>query len=150
MNEIVHGPWAGPPVEQAPELAPRPREWWRRDDHGQLWVWCQPSRRAPCWCPSPVPPARLTGPLPNRAPDPARITQTLDAAGMAGPEVDEALGVHNALDTVVDAWETGAEVPTVEQVRRLATLTGFGPGWFYRGPLPHIEGAVFICKRSRN
>lgn len=159
MNKIVHGPWGGPPVKQTTEpdfagqLRPGgnpPGDWWRRDSDGTLWVWCAPPRRQPCWCPAPVPPARLTAPIPDRAPDPARITFALDVAGMDGPEVDEALGVHNALDTVVDAWETGDVVPSQDEIRRLATLTNYGPGWFYLGPMPQFDGPVFFCERGRN
>ena len=79
-------------------------------------------------------------------PERTRITSALDARGMDGPEVDEALGVANALDTVVDAWVAGEEVPTMEEVRRLAFLTGYSVSWFFGGPLPTLEG-VFICRR---
>jgi len=67
----------------------------------------------------------------------------LDLNGMEGPEVDEALGVADAFDTVVDGWEAGTIIPTVDDVRRLATLTGYAPRWFY---LPDPEtGVGFLC-----
>lgn len=144
MGEVVGGPWGDRPVEQA---APRTRgQWWRRDDRGRLWVWCTPPGlgRAQRWHLAPVAPAPLTAPLPDRSPNRDRITAALDLRGLYGPEVDEALGVHNALDTTVDAWEAGTEVPSHVEVRRLATLTGMAPGWFYAGTMPVAE-RVFLC-----
>lgn len=83
---------------------------------------------------------------PGARPEPSRITHALDNAGPAmerleGPEVDRALGVE---EPTVDLWETGELVPTDEQVRRLAVLTGWPVGWFYQPPLPEYE-RVFIC-----
>lgn len=143
MGEVVDGPWGGRPVTQP---APRTREqWWRRDDHGRLWVWCAGELgRAEQWTLAPVPAAALAVPLPDRAPNPDRITAALDLRGLYGPEVDEALGVHNALDTTVDSWEAGTLVPSHDEVRRLATLTGMLAPWFYGGTLPEAEG-VFMC-----
>lgn len=51
--------------------------------------------------------------------------------------------MNDALDTVVDAWEDGTLVPSSEDVRRLAMLTGYSPHFFYR-PMPEAE-QVFIC-----
>jgi hypothetical protein len=76
--------------------------------------------------------------------DPQRITIALDALGLDGPEVDEALGVHTALDTVVDAWEAGAAVPTVTDLRRLCTLTGKILAWFY-DLTPIAEAPGWAC-----
>lgn len=122
--------------------------WWYRDGDGTLLVRCSHDQGPETWHPAPVPMASIAEPLPDRAPDRARITAALDHRGMVGPEVDEALGVHNALDTTVDAWEAGHEVPSHDEIRRLATLTGRLPGWFYLGPLPTM-GHVFICRRGR-
>jgi hypothetical protein len=77
-------------------------------------------------------------------PVPARITLALDSAGLDGPDVDEALGVQ---EPAVDRWEEGVEVPTGEQVNRLAALTGFPAAFFYE-PIhaPPMQG--FVCQRS--
>lgn len=58
---------------------------------------------------------------------PARITTALDAAGLDGPEVDEACG---AREPDVDMWEAGLLYPTWEQLCLLADLTGCTPGFF--------------------
>jgi hypothetical protein len=144
---VVHGPWTGPVVEQP---APRSRgQWWRRDDHGRLWVWCSPDPddRTHQWHPAPVPLAKVTKGIPDRSPNRDRITAALDLRAMHGPEVDEALGVADVFDTVVDSWEAGEAVPTEDDVRRLATLTGMLPEWFYAGTLPQAEGAI-VCGRG--
>lgn len=150
---VVQGPWTGPPVKQpTPSRVALPDDWWRRDGHGRLWVWCTPELgTAFQWHEAPVPMAehtklRATRKL-NRFPDRDRITSALDFRMMHGPEVDEALGVHNAFDTTVDAWEAGTEIPSEDDIRRLATLTGFAPEWFYQDA-PQLEG-VFICGRGR-
>lgn len=149
MAAVVHGPWTGPPVTQpTPSRVGLPDDWWRRDDHGHLWVWCTPElNTASVWHQAPVPKAKVTRGIPKRSPNRDRITAALDVRGMHGPEVDEALGVNNALDTVVDSWEDGTSVPTEDDIRRLATLTSFAPEWFYRGTLPQLEVA-FICGRG--
>lgn len=146
MATVAKGPWGS---QQVVQLAiPRNGEWWRRDESDQLWVWCSPAlNRARVWRRAPVPMAKVTKGIPKRSPNRDRITAALDLRGMYGPEVDEALGVHNALDTVVDSWEAGSAVPTEDDVRRLATLTSFAPEWFYRGTLPIIDGPVFMCRR---
>lgn len=75
-------------------------------------------------------------------PTPGRITMALNIADLYGPEVDEACGVE---EPAVDQWETGELVPTVEQLRRLAALTGFKVRFFYLPP-PELEpGQVFVC-----
>jgi hypothetical protein len=58
-----------------------------------------------------------------------RISLALDSRGMDGPEVDEALGVT---EPTVDEWESGALIPSIEDVQRLATLTGYPVEFFYR------------------
>jgi len=135
---VAQGPWSGPAVVQTAEQ-PRGR-WWKRVD-GVLWVWCGDGRlrRAP------VEPVELKWPLPDRPPNVDRITCALDLRMMDGPEVDEALGVADALDTVVDAWEAGEAVPTQDEIRRLARLTGMLPAWFYNGSLPKADQA-FVCR----
>lgn len=79
-------------------------------------------------------------------PVPARITLALDAGGHQGPEVDTACG---AAEPAVDLWECGVEVPTGEQVKLLARLTGFPVAFFYErvepGPLPGGDGRMWIC-----
>ena len=74
-------------------------------------------------------------------PYPYRITQALDLRGFHGPEVDIACG---AVEPAVDRWETGDEVPTREQVERLAALTGFTVAFFFTPPGPRILRGV-VC-----
>jgi hypothetical protein len=77
------------------------------------------------------------------APNPRRITLALDVCGLYGPEVDAACGV---VEPAVDEWESGALVPTVEQVEALARLTGFPfSSFFMDDPAPVDAGQVFIC-----
>lgn len=138
---VTHGPWSGPPIKQP---APRPGYWFHRDEHGALWVWL-PDR--PGWKPTPVELAAIDEPLPDRPANRDRITCALDLRSMEGPEVDEALGVADAFDTVVDSWEDGTGLPSHDDIRRLATLTGMLPSWFYAGTLGRMDG-FFYCGRS--
>lgn len=141
--EVLHGPWGTKPVEQTAKRFPGC--WWRRADDGQLWVWCGIDGSAESWHRAPVPMAKVRGPkLPDRSPNRDRITMALDSRGLDGPEVDEALGVADALDTVVDSWEDGSAVPTEEQLLRLATLTGYPPTFFYKGTIPRMENG-WMC-----
>lgn len=66
-----------------------------------------------------------------------------DLGGHHGPEVDVACG---AVEPAVDLWESGVEVPTPEQVKLLAKLTGFPVAFFYRPiePGPLFDG-MWIC-----
>lgn len=74
-------------------------------------------------------------------PIPYRITAALDMCGMYGPEVDRALGGE---EPMADEWEAGVRVPTVEQVKLLAEMTGVTPGFFYR--MPEAPGGLgFMC-----
>lgn len=164
MGQIV---WlsnsTAPPVRQEPVALGR--EWWQRAEDGVLWVqccWSEPKktksglRYSRTWGlkPAPIPewvdPPDLLHPhkkpveLPDRSPNVDRITCALDLRGLYGPEVDEALGVSTPLNEVVDAWEAGTLVPTHDEIRRLATLTGMLPSWFYEGTLPLMSN-VFIC-----
>lgn len=93
---------------------------------------------------APVPPMPLPF-TPNRDQTPSRITVALDASGLWGPEVDEALGV---VDPTVDLWESGDLVPTPEDIGRLATLTGMPTAFFYLDPVPEFEGG-WICGRGK-
>lgn len=139
------------PVEQAIG----PKDWFVRLSTGALAVWCQAGK--PIVQEAPVAPAEgpIHPPHPamwyvkteELAPQRDRISMALDLCGMEGPEVDEALGVLNAdgTDTVVDAWETGELEPSEEDVRRLATLTGYPVAWFYTPPIP-VEGHTFVCE----
>lgn len=83
-------------------------------------------------------------------PVPARITIALDIRGLEGDWVDEACGAEPPYD--VDLWECGLKVPTAEQVRKLADLTGFPIKFFYMpiepGPLPG-DGPIWICWGGR-
>lgn len=84
------------------------------------------------------------------APWPARITQALDlpAGGgppLEGPEVDVACG---AVEPAVDRWETGEEIPTLDQLQRLADLTGYRLGFFFLEPVELDVSAAWFCVRS--
>lgn len=76
-------------------------------------------------------------------PYPERITLALDLGGHEGPEVDIACG---AVEPAVDRWETGEEIPTMEQLRLLGQLTGFPVGFFFTEPGPRLdETRMFVC-----
>lgn len=74
-------------------------------------------------------------------PTPERITQALDLRELYGPEVDEALGGE---EPMVDEWESGARIPTLEQIQALAELTGFSVRYFYLPPPPPL-GPGWMC-----
>jgi transcriptional regulator with XRE-family HTH domain len=77
------------------------------------------------------------------APEPTRITAALNLRGLYGPEVDAACGVE---EPAVDMWEAGKLVPTPNQIRRLARLTGFPVAYFYQRPVQHIcHCQIFVC-----
>lgn len=76
---------------------------------------------------------------------PARMTLALDAMGLHGPGVDEALGVR---EPTVDLWEAGVLLPTRAQVVRLAALTDQLVEFFYDPVLTPV-GRMFICDRRR-
>lgn len=120
---VVQGPWSGRRVRQPNDE--QPAEWWYRSSRGRLWV-----RINRQWVRTPVLEAEGRVPL-GEDPNRQRITVALDALGMWGPEVDEALGFDD--DTVVDQWESGYSIPMEPEIRRLAYLTGKTPDWFY-GP----------------
>ena len=77
----------------------------------------------------------------GKTPTPERITTALDLCELYGPEVDQALGGE---EPMVDEWESGARVPTLEQTQRLAVLTGFPVKFFYQPPAPPI-GNGWMC-----
>lgn len=135
---VVKGPWTASPVVQP--LGPIPKDaWWVRGPGGELII--VDDGQVVTF--APVREAKISPhhPQPNRAPFPQRITEALDMRGMEGPEVDEALGVT---EPTVDQWESGDLVPSSADVRRLATLTQFAVGFFYREPR-EITGPIFIC-----
>ena len=72
---------------------------------------------------------------------PRRISQAFDMCEMFGPEVDRALGVE---EPTVDRWESGEEVPTEVQVKKIAVLTGFPLPFFYK-PMEALLGDGWIC-----
>ena len=89
--------------------------------------------------PAPIQPAEMTqrdATIKGRKPNPKRITMALDARGLYGPEVDEALGVR---EPAVDCWETGIVTPTSEQIARLSTLTGYAIRFFYDDDPPSLD-----------
>lgn len=77
----------------------------------------------------------------GQTPTPERITMALDLCMLEGPEVDEALGGE---EPMVDEWEAGTRVPTLEQVQALAELTGWPVRFFYLPPPPPLGGG-HIC-----
>jgi hypothetical protein len=84
---------------------------------------------------------------------PARITIALDAEGLGGKALDEQVGTwHGNPDGDIDRWEQALAVPSPEQVRMLAVLTGCPEVWFYEpiepGPLP-ADGPIWICYTGR-
>jgi hypothetical protein len=76
----------------------------------------------------------------GQTPTPERITMALTLCDLYGPEVDEALGGE---EPMVDEWEAGVRVPSVDQMRALAKLTGFPVKFFYLPPPPPLTG--FLC-----
>lgn len=76
-----------------------------------------------------------------------RITEALNYRGLYGAWVDEALGVE---EPTVDLWESGDLVPTPAQIKRLAALTNFPEGHFYKEWVPMLLENVFICGRDRS
>ena len=77
----------------------------------------------------------------GKFPTPERITMALDLRELYGPEVDRALGGE---EPMVDEWESGARVPTLEQVQALAKLTDFPVKFFYQPAPPPIDNG-WIC-----
>lgn len=75
---------------------------------------------------------------------PERITQALDMCDLDGPEVDIACG---GVEPMVDEWEAGTRVPTLDQLGRLSFLTGFPVGFFYRPPSDSVF-VGYICGSS--
>lgn len=122
-----------------------PHPWWRREG-GRL-VLILAGRRVP----SPVPPVPV-GPAmraiidAGRQPEAVRIGIALDIRDMYGPEVDESLATT---EPTVDQWEAGQLTATELDVRRLATLTGFPPPWFYDEVPESWKGTAIICGGTR-
>lgn len=148
---VLEGPWGNTPVRQAEvieaDISTSDHYWWIRDKVGQLHVRCGDKWHIapiPEWTPPKNAPLRAGYVIPDRPPTRERITRILDARGMFGPEVDEALGYDD--DTTVDQWEAGTLTPTASDIRRLATLTNVLPGFFYQPAIEPIE--VFICGRT--
>lgn len=77
----------------------------------------------------------------GKTPTPERITQALDLRELYGPEVDRALGGE---EPMVDEWESGERIPTLEQVQALAELTQFPVRFFYM-PAPPPLGPLWMC-----
>ena len=78
--------------------------------------------------------------LATQTPVPRSITLALDYRELYGPEVDEALGVA---EPMVDWWESGAVIPTAENMLALAELTDFPVEFFYREH-PKV-GPMWLC-----
>jgi hypothetical protein len=92
---------------------------------------------------APLPMAPLTAP--TQPGHPGWITMALDALGANGPAVDEALGVA---EPTVDEWEAGTRKPSVDDLRRLATMTGLLPHWFSNPNAPTPIDNGFMCGPS--
>jgi transcriptional regulator with XRE-family HTH domain len=67
----------------------------------------------------------------GKVPTPERITIALDFCMLYGPEVDQALGGE---EPMVDEWESGERVPSLEQIQALAEMTGYSVRFFYMPP----------------
>ena len=78
----------------------------------------------------------------GREPTPQRITLALNYCELYGPEVDRALGGE---EPMVDEWESGARVPTLEQIQALADLTGYTVRFFYEPPPPVLWDGGWMC-----
>jgi hypothetical protein len=70
---------------------------------------------------------------------PAKITVVLDAMGLYGPDVDEALGAH---EPDVDHWEAGILYPTWEQTLALSELTGRAVRYFCGDSIPYAASSM--------
>lgn len=81
---------------------------------------------------------------PARVPTPSRITVALDLAGLFGAEADRTLGV---IEPTVDMWETGAIVPTAEQLVDLAGRAGVTVEWLYGEPIQPM--VMQVCYRTK-
>lgn len=79
--------------------------------------------------------------LATGVPVPERVSMALDLCGLYGPEVDAACGGE---DPMVDEWESGTRVPTVEEIVLLANLTGFSAEFFYKPAPPPLSGG-WLC-----
>lgn len=134
-GELIIGLW------DRPASPPRGPEWLRVDGvlHVTVPRLVGGFKRVAAPVPMAAPPVWSVS-VPRCDPSPERITFALDLRGLDGPEVDEALGVADVFDTVVDSWESGELIPSVEDIRRLATLTGVGATWFFQGPMPTSRG----------
>lgn len=73
-----------------------------------------------------------------------RARLTIAFGDLAGPEVDEALGVT---EPTVDRWEGGRIVPSLVDVARVARLTGRPLAWFYEPLMPAGTSAI-VCVRG--
>lgn len=65
----------------------------------------------------------------GKAPNPRRITMAL-----------------GGVEPMVDEWESGARIPTRDQIERLAKYTGFGADFFYLADPAPLVG--WVCTRS--
>jgi hypothetical protein len=136
--------WDRPPVVQAPGVEETYRRRlsaveFDREDDGTLAVYVRGRRYT-----APVPEAPMRGVRELKAGHPGWITLALDARGLDGPAVDEALGVP---EPTVDEWEAGTRTPSESDLRRLATLTGYALTFFTKpGRPPEITG--WSCRIS--
>ena len=80
----------------------------------------------------------------GKTPAPERITMALDFCGLYGPEVDQALGGE---EPMVDEWESGERVPSLQQIQALAGLTGYAVRFFYLPPPPPLANG-WICGKG--
>lgn len=79
---------------------------------------------------------------PGRLFQPWRLTLALDMGDLYDPELSKAL---DCAVGEVDRWEEGMAMPTDEQAKILAELTGYPLAWFYKpGPPPQMD-TVFMC-----
>lgn len=82
-------------------------------------------------------------------PQPWRITEALDRAGLYDPQLSADLGTPVGL---VDRWEDGTEIPTIAQLAQLAIMTGDRIEYFTDPRPPKVPPFVFLAggrKRQR-
>ena len=79
---------------------------------------------------------------PGRLFQPWTLTTALDLEDLWDPELSAAVGCAIG---EIDRWEEGITIPTTEQAKALARVTGFPLQWFYRSGPPPEMAAFFMC-----
>lgn len=120
------------------------RRWRLEPDEGAIWLHVVGDQRRHGYMPAlrryefPLEPRTISKSDRARAErEPFRAGRLLDALAynaMVGPWVADAIGA--TWPELCSWWATDdPTAPTLDHVARLATLTGYGIGWFYSGPV---------------